>query len=302
MHNSEPTTILKDESAMEDFRHRLLFAEGRGEKTAAAYSSDLRALSAFLSARKISLCAAKAEDIRDYLSAMQDRGASSAARALSAMRRFYRHLTETKMRADDPTSRIASPRRLRPLPAQMNEKEVDKLLNAPDENSPSGLRDRAMLELMYACGLRVSELVGLQISSLRSDAGCLHIAGKGGRERIVPFNETAGELLERYMRIARPQLLRGRTDALFLSSRGGAMSRQMFWLLVRRYARRAGLRGAPSPHTLRHAFATHLLNRGADLRAVQMMLGHASISTTQIYTQVAARRLSAMHKKHHPRG
>ncbi|MGI9297119.1 MAG: site-specific tyrosine recombinase XerD [Gammaproteobacteria bacterium] len=295
---------MNDENALEDFRHRLLFAEGCGEKTAAAYSADLRALAAFLAARGGRLCAASAADIRAHLAAAGARGlgAASAARALSAMRRFYRHLQDAGARADDPTAQIASPRRPRPLPGQLNEEEVERLLRAPDVAVAAGLRDRTMLELMYACGLRVSELVGLETGAPRPDAGCLQVTGKGGRERVVPFNETAAMLLERYLRTARPLLLRRPTDALFLSNRGAAMSRQMFWILVRRYARLAGIRGAPSPHTLRHAFATHLLNHGADLRAVQMMLGHASISTTQIYTHIAARRLGEMHKKHHPRG
>ena len=187
----------EDDGALEGFCHRLLFAEGCGEKTAAAYSSDLRALSDFLSARKTRLHSASAEDIRAHLAAMsaRGRGAASAARALSAFRRFYRHLTEIGAREDDPAARIASPRRPRPLPPQMNEEEVERLLRAPDDATPAGLRDRAMLELMYACGLRVSELVALEIGALRPDAGCLQVAGKGGRERIVPFNETAAALV-----------------------------------------------------------------------------------------------------------
>ena len=293
-----------DDDVAAGFCRRLMFAEGRGEKTVAAYSADLRKLSAFLTTRGARLDGATADDLRAYLSAMfaKGRGAATAARALSAMRGFYRYLAETGMRADDPTAEIISPRRVRPLPSQLSEKEVERLLDMPDVAAPHGLRDRTMLELMYACGLRVSELVGLETGALRADAGCLQIIGKGGRERIIPFNDTAADFLQHYLQIARPLLLRRPTDALFLSTRGAAMSRQMFWILVKRYASLAGLRGAPSPHTLRHAFATHLVNRGADLRAVQMMLGHASISTTQIYAHIAARRLAEMHKKHHPRG
>lgn len=300
---------MKNDDAIESFCHRLIFAEGRGDKTAAAYSSDLRAFAEFLLGRKRDLQNASADDIRDYLSALQSagRGAATAARALSALRGFYRHLSEFGEWGEgdspqDPTTTIAAPRRSRPLPVQMNESEVEKLLDAPDINAPAGLRDRTMLELMYACGLRVSELIALQIGAVRADAGCVQVVGKGGRERIVPFNDTAADFLRRYFRDARPFFLRRPTDSVFLSVRGAAMSRQMFWILVRRYSRLAGLRGSPSPHTLRHAFATHLVNHGADLRAVQMMLGHASISTTQIYAHIAARRLSEMHKKHHPRG
>lgn len=290
--------------AAEEFYTRLVFAEGCGEQTAAAYAADLRALSVFLSARKKTLESASAGDLRAHMANLRRRGiaASSAARALSAFRRFYRHLLEIGGREDDPSAEIPAPRRVRPLPARLSEKETVDLLNAPDLTTAAGIRDRTMLELMYACGLRVSELVSLEMRAVRADAGCVQISGKGGTERIVPFNETAAEMLEHYMKTARPRLLRRPADALFLSNRGAAMSRQMFWLLVKRYAARAGLRFAPSPHALRHAFATHLLNRGADLRAVQMMLGHASISTTQIYTHVAARRLSELHKRHHPRG
>lgn len=295
---------MNNEDALEKFSHRLIFADRCGPKTAAAYDSDLRALAAFLSNRKKTLHTAAAEDIRAYMANMQQRGinASSAGRALSAFRRFYRHLLDAQLRGDNPTEDIPAPRRMRPLPNYPGEQEVVDLLNAPDVQTPAGLRDRTMLELMYACGLRVSELVSLEMRAVRMDAGCVQISGKGGGERIVPFNETAAAMLSHYIEKSRPHFLRRPSDALFLSTRGAAMSRQMFWLLVKRYAARAGIRRAVSPHALRHAFATHLLNHGADLRAVQMMLGHASISTTQIYTHVAARRLSELHKQHHPRG
>ena len=295
---------MNNDAALEEFLHRLIFADQCGEKTAAAYSSDLRALAAFLSARKKTLDGAAAEDIRAHMADLERRGinASSAGRALSAFRRFYRHLLDLERRTDDPAADIPAPRRTRPLPAHPGEQEVEDLLNAPDLQTAAGMRDRAMLELMYACGLRVSELVSLEMRALRMDAGCVQITGKGGRERIVPFNETAAAVLDNYIKKSRPHFLRRPTDSLFLGARGAPMSRQMFWLLVKRYAVRAGIRRALSPHALRHAFATHLLNHGADLRAVQMMLGHTSISTTQIYTHVAARRLSELHKKHHPRG
>lgn len=302
--NEQSELTAKDQDALDGFCRRLMFAEGCGDNTAAAYSADLRAFSAFLAKKNVALCAADTTHIQDYLTRLQSAGrkATSTGRALSAFRRFYRHLSETGARKDNPTAHISSPRRTRPLPSQLNEEEVERILDAPDQSSPAGLRDRTMLELMYACGLRVSELISLDTNALRMDAGCVHIAGKGGRERVVPYNDTAAEFLRRYLQTARPQLLRRPSNALFPSNRGAPMSRQMFWLLVKKYAHKAGIRRAPSPHTLRHAFATHLLNHGADLRAVQMMLGHASISTTQIYTHIAVRRLSALHKQHHPRG
>ena len=290
---------------LESFRVRLLLTDGCGAKTASAYDSDLRAFAAFLKKRGRGLRSATAEDVAERLGEMTKSGKSAATvgRALSAMRRFFRHEIESGMRTDDPCARSRQPKRVRPLPKVMSESDVEALLAAPDENTATGLRDRAMLELMYACGLRVSELVAMRLDSARLDIGAARVVGKGGRERVVPFNAAAAELCERYLKSARP-LLAGTTpdDALFLSVRGRAMTRQMFWLLVKKHARAAGLKAEVSPHVLRHAFATHLLNHGADLRSVQLMLGHASVSTTQIYTHVAAQRLAEMHAKHHPRG
>ena len=290
---------------LESFRVRLLLTDGCGTQTAAAYDADLRAFAAFLKKRKRDLRAAAAEDVAAHLGAMTKSGKSAATvgRALSALRRFFRHEIDSGARTDDPTARNRQPKRVRPLPKVLNESDVEALLDAPDEESPTGLRDRAMLELMYACGLRVSELVTMRLDSARLDMGAARILGKGGRERIVPFNPAAADLCERYLKRARP-LLAGAApdDALFLSVRGRAMTRQMFWTLVKKHAKTAGLKPTVSPHVLRHAFATHLLNHGADLRSVQLMLGHASVSTTQIYTHVAAQRLAEMHAKHHPRG
>ena len=290
---------------LESFRVRLLLTDGCGALTAAAYDSDLRAFAAFLKKRKRDLRGATAEDVSAHLAAMARAGksAATAGRALSALRRFFRHEMESGARTDDPTARNRQPKRVRPLPKVLDEADVEALLDAPDESVPTGLRDRAMLELMYACGLRVSELVGMRLDSARLDIGAARVLGKGGRERIVPFNPAAADLCERYLKAARP-LLAGLApdDALFLSVRGRAMTRQMFWILVKRHAKTAGLPRTVSPHVLRHAFATHLLNHGADLRSVQLMLGHASVSTTQIYTHVAALRLAEMHAKHHPRG
>lgn len=290
---------------LESFRARLLLTDGCGVQTAAAYDSDLRAFAAFLKKRKRGLRSATAEDVADHLGAMTRKGKSAATvgRALSALRRFFRHEIDSGLRADDPSARRRQPKRVRPLPKVLSESDVEALLDAPDESKPAGLRDRAMLELMYACGLRVSELVTMRLDAARLDIGAARILGKGGRERVVPFNPAAADLCERYLKHARP-LLAGAApdDAMFLSVRGRAMTRQMFWTLVKKHAKTAGLTTAVSPHVLRHAFATHLLNHGADLRSVQLMLGHASVSTTQIYTHVAAQRLADMHAKHHPRG
>ena len=290
---------------LESFRIRLLLTDGCGTQTASAYDSDLRAFAAFLKKRKRDLRSAAADDVAAHLGAMTKSGKSAATvgRALSALRRFFRHEIDSGARTDDPTARNRQPKRVRPLPKVLNESDVEALLAAPDEASPTGLRDRAMLELMYACGLRVSELVTMRLDSARLDIGAARVLGKGGRERIVPFNPAAADLCERYLKGARP-LLAGVApdDALFLSVRGRAMTRQMFWTLVKKHAKTAGLKSTVSPHVLRHAFATHLLNHGADLRSVQLMLGHASVSTTQIYTHVAAQRLAEMHAKHHPRG
>ena len=295
----------KKDDPLESFRIRLLLTDGCGRQTAEAYESDLRAFAAFLKKRQRNLRDANAEDVSDYLGAMTNSGksAATAGRALSALRRFFRHEIDSGTRTDDPTARSRQPKRTRPLPKTMNESDVEALLSAPNPETPTGLRDRAMLELMYACGLRVSELVTMRLDSARLDIGAARVLGKGGKERIIPFNTEAANLCERYLRHARP-LLAGAVadDALFLSVRGRAMTRQMFWTLVKKHAQAAGLSPEISPHVLRHAFATHLLNHGADLRSVQLMLGHASVSTTQIYTHVAALRLAEMHAKHHPRG
>ncbi|MGU9951137.1 MAG: site-specific tyrosine recombinase XerD [Gammaproteobacteria bacterium WSBS_2016_MAG_OTU1] len=295
---------MNNEEAIEIFCQWLLFAEGCAEKTVAAYSADVRALAKFLNTHDVLLLHASHEHLRDFLSEMSqnERAASSVGRALSSLRRFYWHLADSGKRADNPADNLTSPRIRRPLPHLLNEGEVEALLDAPNCQTPAGMRDRAMLELMYACGLRVSELTQLEMNSVRLDMGGVQVIGKGGRERIVPFNQIAADFLTNYIEVGRPQMLNRPSNAVFLSKYSAAMSRQMFWQLIKRYANIAGISRALSPHTLRHAFATHLLNHGADLRAVQVMLGHASISTTQIYTHVAVQRLSELHKKHHPRG
>lgn len=235
-----------------------------------------------------------------YRAGYRDR---SSARWLSCVRGFYRHQVRKGRLAVDPAADLTLPKLGRPLPGTLSEREVTALLHAPDVSEPLGLRDRAMLEVLYACGLRISELVGLTAASINLRQGVLRVVGKGGKERLVPVGQEALRWIERYLAEGRPALVRGRPSAaLFPSRRGGAMTRQTFWHAVKRYAAFAGIDREISPHTLRHAFATHLLNHGADLRAVQMMLGHADLSTTQIYTHVAQRRLQALHREHHPRG
>ncbi|HKB83885.1 MAG TPA: site-specific tyrosine recombinase XerD, partial [Burkholderiales bacterium] len=224
-------------------------------------------------------------------------------RLLSSLKRLYRYLLRDNRIQADPTLQVDSPKLPRSLPKVLTEQDVDALLAAPNVETPLGLRDKSMLEALYASGLRVSELVTLQIAQLSQDMGVVRVVGKGSKERLVPVGEEALTWIRRYMDDARPEILgQRRTDALFITLRGASMTRQAFWHLIRRYAERAGIRKGISPHTLRHAFATHLLNHGADLRVVQMLLGHADISTTQIYTHVARERLKQLHAKHHPRG
>jgi len=227
----------------------------------------------------------------------------STGRLVSSLRRFYQYCVREGMREDDPSVELDSPKLPRSLPKSLSEADVEALLAAPDETATLGLRDRAMLETLYASGLRVSELVGLKTIQVSLDMGVLRILGKGAKERLTPLGEVASDWLQRYQSTARAELLAGRkSDAMFVTARGGAMTRQAFWSLIKRYALKAGIATPVSPHTLRHAFATHLINHGADLRVVQLLLGHADISTTQIYTHVARERLKALHQKHHPRG
>jgi integrase/recombinase XerD len=229
--------------------------------------------------------------------------ASSTARLLSSLKRFYQFLVREGKREIDPTLNIDAPKRARPLPKNLTEADVEKLLAAPDVDTALGLRDRAMLEILYASGLRVSELISMKTAQLSHDMGVVRILGKGSKERLVPVGEEALSWIRRYVAQSRGVLLEARTsDALFVTARAAPMTRQAFWQLIKRYALQAGIATTLSPHTLRHAFATHLLNHGADLRVVQMLLGHADISTTQIYTHVARERLKQLHAKHHPRG
>ncbi len=277
---------------------------GLSDNTLAAYRTDLRNLARWLGNNK-TLLAAKREDLLGYLSwcAAQGRSPRSSARSLSALRRFYRYQVREGRLKEDPSARIDAPKLGHQLPVSLTEKEVERLLESPDTETLLGLRDRAMLELLYATGLRVSELVNLRFEQLNLRQGLVRVTGKGHKERLVPLGEQAVEWLQRYLEEARPELSQGTLSSeLFLTRRGGAPSRQAFWYALRRCCRVARIDKHLSPHTLRHAFATHLLNHGADLRVVQMLLGHSDLSTTQIYTHVARERLKQLHGEHHPRG
>jgi integrase/recombinase XerD len=278
--------------------------DGLARNSLVAYRRDLDGLAAWLAPRKASLAAAGEAELNAYF-AEQHAGtrATTANRRLAVLRRFYRWAVREGLTAQDPTLRLKGARVPPRFPKTLSEAQVESLLNAPDVETPLGLRDRAMLELLYATGLRVSELVGLTMLSVSLQEGLVRVVGKGSRERIVPLGEEARRWIERYLKDGRAALLDGRvSDALFVTQRAGAMTRQMFWVLVKRYATRGGIEAPLSPHGLRHAFATHLLNHGADLRVVQLLLGHADISTTQIYTHVARARLKSLHAQHHPRG
>ena len=283
---------------------------GLSANTLAAYRRDLQAFGSWLAAETgRDLDQVRDYDIEEYLAARHASGLSarSTARLLSCLRGYYRDAVDAGRVDRDPTLDIAQPLLGRPLPKSLSEDEVEALLAAPNAEDPIGcpneFRDRAMLELLYATGLRVSELVGLDVSSLNMRQGVVRVVGKGGRERLTPVGEVALRWLTRYLAQARPALLRGNPSDVMFPGRGGkAMTRQTFWHAIKRYALRAGIVPDTSPHTLRHAFATHLLNHGADLRSVQMMLGHADLSTTQIYTHVAQDRLKRLHSTHHPRG
>lgn len=280
--------------------------KGLAELTLAAYQQDLLLFSRWLGKSGDKLATADQSSIQRFLAQRFDGGASarSNARLLSTLKQYYRHLVRLGERQDNPTALISAPKIHRSLPQSMAEDDVEKLLQAPDLDSDYGLRDRCMLELMYSSGLRVSELVGLQVNQVNARLGLVRLVGKGSKERVVPVGEEALHWLNRYLQQARPALQRNATtsDALFLSSRGSAITRQAFWQNIKKHLLRAGVKTAFSPHSLRHAFATHLLNHGADLRTVQMLLGHSSLSTTQIYTHIAQSRLQSIHAQHHPRG
>lgn len=291
----------EDLAAIARFLDRLWLERGLAANTQLAYRSDLGLFARWLNASGRHLVSASEADIRDYLAQRRLRPRSQA-RLVSALRQFYRAQVSERVRADDPSALLDPPRQGTRLPATLSETMVERLLAAPDTGTALGLRDRAMLELMYASGLRVSELVNLVLPRLNLQRGLVQILGKGGKERLVPMGEIAQDWLQRYLRESRPELARGAAgDPVFLSRLGAPMTRHNVWHFIRRHARTAGIQTPLSPHTLRHAFATHLLDHGADLRAVQSLLGHADLSTTQIYTHVARARLKALHAAHHPR-
>ena len=292
-----------DDGTLDAFLDSAWLEDGLARASLAAYRRDLQALRAHLGARGKSLLQADETDLQAHFAASHGRlKASSANRGLAAIRRFYRWALRERLVLADPTVRLRPARRVARFPQALSESQVEALLAAPDVATPLGLRDRAMLELLYATGLRVSELVGLKSLELSLNDGLVRVMGKGSKERVVPLGEEARAWLGRYLAEARPTLLAGRpSDDLFVTQRAAAMTRQMFWVLIKRHAARADIRAPLSPHGLRHAFATHLLNHGADLRVVQMLLGHADISTTQIYTHVARERLKQLHARHHPR-
>jgi len=292
---------------LDEFCDTLWLEDGLSRNTLQSYRRDLNKFSEWLQAqRSASLLQTTHADIQGYLAdlfVVQHAKSSSSARNLSSLKRLFHYLLRQGKIATDPTLRIDAPRLPRSLPKTLSEQDVEQLLAAPDTVTPLGLRDRAMFEVLYATGLRVSELVSLQIGQVSMDMGVVRVMGKGNKERLVPLGEEALDWLRSYMEDSRCVLLAGRvTDDLFVTARGQGMTRQMFWYLIKRHAKAGGIVKALSPHTLRHAFATHLLNHGADLRVVQMLLGHADISTTQIYTHVARERLKQLHAKHHPRG
>lgn len=290
---------------IESFADALWMERGLSENTLAAYQSDLRAFERWLShERGRNLLVAVRTDLLDYLAilAQQGRKPRSSARVLSCLRQFYRHLLQQGRISEDPSERVDAPRLGRPLPKTLSEADVEALLAAPDAEDPRGHRDRTMLEVLYASGLRVTELVTLRPDAVSLNQGVVRITGKGGKERLVPLGEEASSWVTSYVRGPRAVLLGSRTcDYLFPTQRSDCMTRQAFWQLIKRYATQAGIMKPLSPHTVRHAFATHLLNHGADLRVVQMLLGHSDLSTTQIYTHVARERLKQLHSKHHPR-
>lgn len=294
-----------DHPMIDRFLDALWLEKGLSDNTRGAYRSDLALFNGWLQEKGVDLVEVSREAILDHLGWRVDNGYKprSTARLLSGVRGFYRYLLREKLIAVDPTLQVDMPQLGKPLPKSLSEADVEALLAAPDLSDAIGQRDRAMLEVLYACGLRVTELISLTLEQVNLRQGVLRIMGKGSKERLVPMGEEAIVWVERYMRDARHELLNGRpSDVLFPSQRGEQMTRQTFWHRIKHQAKVAGIGKSLSPHTLRHAFATHLLNHGADLRVVQMLLGHSDLSTTQIYTHVARARLQEMHAKHHPRG
>jgi integrase/recombinase XerD len=292
-------------ATISSFLTHIRVEKGLSANTVSAYRRDLMKFSDFAQKRKLSLEAVRSDELMDFLAGLyrQRLESKSVARHLVSLRNFFRFAQTQELIAEDPSVNLESPKIRRSLPGYLRLEEVERLLAQPDGKTPFGMRDRAMLEVLYSAGLRVSELIGLRVSDLDTKVGCVRCIGKGDKERIVPIGKKALGMVERYLREARPKLLGKATNSptLFVNRRGGALSRVGVWKILSSYGRRAGLRVALTPHMLRHSFATHLLERGADLRSVQLMLGHADISTTQIYTHVVEERLKQIYKAHHPR-
>ena len=279
--------------------------KGLSQNSLDSYGRDLKGFAAWLEPQKLTLLSISGKEIQWFLSHRFEQGltARTTARQLSCLRGFYRYLVREKRIQEDPTALVDNPKLGRPLPKTLTESDVEELLAAPDVESALGLRDRTMLEVLYATGLRVSELVGLKLHQVNLRQGVLRVFGKGSKERLVPMGDEAMGWLERYTKESRPLLLNEvQSDVLFPSTRAQQMARQTFWYRLKHYVQQAGIDKPVSPHTLRHAFATHLLNHGADLRVVQLLLGHSDLSTTQIYTHVASSRMKSLHAEHHPRG
>nr|WP_234471802.1 site-specific tyrosine recombinase XerD [Erwinia sp. S43] len=290
---------------IEQFLDALWIERNLAKNTVISYRLDLRSMTDWLASQQLTMLDVDTVNLQSFLAERLEGGykASSSARLLSAMRRLFQYLYREKLRADDPSALLSSPKLPQRLPKDLSEEQVDRLLQAPGEEQPIELRDKAMLELLYATGLRVSELVGLTLSDVSLRQGVVRVIGKGNKERLVPMGEEAIYWIERFIEYGRPWLLNGQAlDVLFPSNRAQHMTRQTFWHRIKHYATLAGIDSEKlSPHVLRHAFATHLLNHGADLRVVQMLLGHSDLSTTQIYTHVATERLRQLHQQHHPR-
>jgi integrase/recombinase XerD len=296
--------MVSSAASIDAFIDALWLEDGLSRNTLAAYRRDLTLFAGWLHERGRTLDSAAEADLNGYFAARHAQTkATTANRRLTVFKRYFRWALRERLVTADPTLRLQSARQPVRVPKTLTESQVEALLDAPEVDTPLGLRDRTMLELMYASGLRVTELVSLKTFNASMNEGVLRVLGKGNKERLVPFGLVARDWITRYVAESRPVILGGRqTEDLFVTGRGEGMTRVMFWIIVKKYARHAGITAPLSPHTLRHAFATHLINHGADLRAVQMLLGHADISTTTIYTHVARERLKQLHAQHHPRG
>mgnify|MGYP001167323997 FL=1 len=292
-------------SLLSQFEETLYYQEGLQPLTLQSYLSDLQKLESYLAEQDVQLEQADTEILQEYIQKKLAEKISprSIARFVSTFKHFYDFLIVSQIREDNPARKLIVPKFTATLPESLSENDVEALLNSHDLATPLGLRDRAMMELLYSCGLRVTELISLTMSQINLQAGVVRLVGKGNKERLVPIGEVGIEWLEKYLDEARGELSKGNSSEwLFLSNRGDAMTRQAFWYVIKKTAQRVGISSTISPHTLRHAFATHLVNHGADLRVVQLLLGHSSLSTTQIYTHIAKERLKSIHQEHHPRG